>query len=206
MISRSMNSRNCSRGSTSVTGTSMAEILHSVQRVSDIIGEISAASSEQSDGIAQVNVAVNRLDQMTQQNAALVEESTAAAESLKDQARRLSDTVSVFKISGAAPQASAPTRSRTPFKAPPPAPKAPPRAAAIAPPARADKAKQIAAKPAQASAGGMKGIKHEAKPVTAPAAAKPAAPAAKRVGTPPAPAAAARACASSVRRSPRRWR
>ena len=184
-------------------GNTMTEIVASVQRVTDVIGEITAASGEQSDGIAQVNVAVNQLDQMTQQNAALVEQSTAAAESLKDQARRLSDTVSVFKISGAAPQASAPTRSRAPFKAPPPAPKASSRAAAIAPPARADKAKQIAAKPAQASAGGMKGIKHEAKPVTAPAAttaAKPAAPAAKRVGTPPAPAAAKAPAAASASR------
>ncbi len=184
-------------------GNTMTEIVASVQRVTDVIGEITAASGEQSDGIAQVNVAVNQLDQMTQQNAALVEQSTAAAESLKDQARRLSDTVSVFKISGAAPQASAPTRSRAPFKAPPPAPKAPPRAAAIAPPARADKAKQIAAKPAQASAGGLKGIKHEAKPVTAPAAAtaaKPAAPAAKRVGTPPAPAATKAPAAASASR------
>jgi methyl-accepting chemotaxis protein len=172
-------------------GNTMTEIVASVQRVTDVIGEITAASGEQSDGIAQVNVAVNQLDQMTQQNAALVEQSTAAAESLKDQARKLSDTVSVFKISGAAPQASAPTRSRALFKAPPPAPKAPPRAAAIAPPARADTAKKIAAKPAQTSAGGIKGIKHEAKP---------AAPAAKRVGTPPAPAAAKAPAAASASR------
>ena len=67
-------------------GQTMSEIVGSVQRVSDIIGEITAAAGEQSDGIGQVNVAVNQLDQMTQQNAALVEESAAAAESLKDQA------------------------------------------------------------------------------------------------------------------------
>ena len=66
----------------------MNEIVGSVQRVSDIIGEITAAAGEQSDGIGQVNVAVTQLDQMTQQNAALVEESAAAAESLKDQAAR----------------------------------------------------------------------------------------------------------------------
>jgi hypothetical protein len=72
-----------------------------VQRVSDIIGEITAAAGEQSDGIGQVNVAVNQLDQMTQQNAALVEESAAAAESLKDQAARLAQVVQVFRIDAA---------------------------------------------------------------------------------------------------------
>ena len=79
-------------------GSSMLEILNSVQRVSDIIGEISAASTEQSQGIGQVNQSVTQLDQMTQQNAALVEESAAAAESLKDQASRLASAVSAFKL------------------------------------------------------------------------------------------------------------
>ena len=79
-------------------GASMAQIVDAVQRVSDVIGEISAAATEQSDGIRQINQAVNHLDQMTQQNAALVEESAAAAESLKDQASRLSQVVSVFKL------------------------------------------------------------------------------------------------------------
>jgi len=79
-------------------GTSMVEILTSVKRVSDIIGEISAASTEQSQGIGNVNQSVNQLDQMTQQNAALVEESAAAAESLKDQATRLASAVSSFKL------------------------------------------------------------------------------------------------------------
>ena len=69
--------------------------------MSDIIGEITAAAGEQSDGIGQVNVAVNQLDQMTQQNAALVEESTAAAESLKDQANRLAQVIQIFRIDGA---------------------------------------------------------------------------------------------------------
>jgi methyl-accepting chemotaxis protein len=81
-------------------GASMQEILTSVQRVSDIIGEISAASTEQSVGIAQVNRSVNELDQMTQQNAALVEESAAAAESLREQAGRLGQAVSSFKLGG----------------------------------------------------------------------------------------------------------
>ena len=80
-------------------GQTMSEIVGSVQRVSDIIGEITAAAGEQSDGIGQVNVAVNQLDQMTQQNAALVEESAAAAESLKDQASRLAQVVQVFRLS-----------------------------------------------------------------------------------------------------------
>jgi methyl-accepting chemotaxis protein len=79
-------------------GQTMNEIVASVQRVTDIIGEITAAASEQSDGIGQVNTAVTQLDQMTQQNAALVEESAAAAESLKDQAVRLAQVVGTFRI------------------------------------------------------------------------------------------------------------
>ena len=79
-------------------GSTMREIVASVQRVSDIINEITAASSEQSDGIGQINKAVAQLDQMTQQNAALVEQSAAAAESLKEQAASLSHAVSTFKM------------------------------------------------------------------------------------------------------------
>ena len=79
-------------------GSTMREIVASVQRVSDIINEITAASSEQSDGIVQINKAVSQLDQMTQQNAALVEQSAAAAESLKEQAASLSHAVSTFKM------------------------------------------------------------------------------------------------------------
>jgi methyl-accepting chemotaxis protein len=79
-------------------GNSMNEILTSVKRVSDIIGEISAAAAEQSTGIGHVNDSVTQLDQMTQQNAALVEESAAAAESLRDQAGRLAEAVSTFKL------------------------------------------------------------------------------------------------------------
>ena len=81
-------------------GETMGEIVSSVGRVSDLIGEISAASSEQRDGIAQVNQAVNHLDQMTQQNAALVEQSAAAATGLRDQAQRLAEVVSVFNVGG----------------------------------------------------------------------------------------------------------
>ncbi|MFG6441799.1 methyl-accepting chemotaxis protein [Roseateles sp. LKC17W] len=80
-------------------GATMTDIVGSVQRVTDIIGEISAAAAEQSQGIAQVNGTVAELDQMTQQNAALVEESAAAAQSLKEQAVRLAGLVSSFKLS-----------------------------------------------------------------------------------------------------------
>ncbi|MFG6465099.1 methyl-accepting chemotaxis protein [Roseateles sp. BYS87W] len=80
-------------------GSTMTDIVGSVQRVTDIIGEISAAAMEQSQGIAQVNGTVSELDQMTQQNAALVEESAAAAQSLKEQAVRLAGLVSSFKLS-----------------------------------------------------------------------------------------------------------
>jgi len=79
-------------------GSTMGEIVASVQRVTDIIGEITAATSEQSAGIGQVNGAVGNLDQMTQQNAALVEQSAAAAESLKDQAGRLAEAVGRFQL------------------------------------------------------------------------------------------------------------
>ena len=79
-------------------GETMKEIVGSVKRVSDIIGEITAAASEQSEGIGQVNGAVAQLDQMTQQNAALVEESAAAAESLKEQAVKLAQVVATFRL------------------------------------------------------------------------------------------------------------
>ena len=79
-------------------GTTMNEIVSSVQRVSDIIGEISTSASEQSDGIGQVSQSVGQLDQMTQQNAALVEQSAAAAESLKEQASRLTQVLAGFRL------------------------------------------------------------------------------------------------------------
>ncbi|WP_043819408.1 methyl-accepting chemotaxis protein, partial [Rubrivivax gelatinosus] len=79
-------------------GSTMSEIVASVQRVTDIIGEISAASHEQSQGINQVNGSVTELDRMTQQNAALVEEATAAAGSLRQQAGQLAELVSTFRL------------------------------------------------------------------------------------------------------------
>ncbi|MOA08416.1 Methyl-accepting chemotaxis protein III [compost metagenome] len=72
--------------------------MHSVRRVSDLISEITAAAGEQRDGIHQVNQAVSNLDQMTQQNAALVEESSAAATAMSEQAQRLAEVVAVFKV------------------------------------------------------------------------------------------------------------
>jgi methyl-accepting chemotaxis protein len=79
-------------------GATMTEIVASVQRVSDIIGEITTAASEQSQGIGRVNLSVSQLDRMTQQNAALVEQSTAAAESLKSQAQVLRQIVGGFQL------------------------------------------------------------------------------------------------------------
>ena len=88
-------------------GSTMNEIVASVRRVSDIIGEISAATAEQSSGIGQVNGAVSKLDQVTQQNAALVQESAAAADSLNEQALRLGEVVSRFQLGDSAPVATA---------------------------------------------------------------------------------------------------
>jgi methyl-accepting chemotaxis protein len=83
-------------------GQTMNDIVGSVQRVTDIIGEISSAAGEQRDGIGQVNTAVTQLDQMTQQNAALVEQSAAAAESLRGQAATLAQVVGAFRLGAAA--------------------------------------------------------------------------------------------------------
>jgi methyl-accepting chemotaxis protein len=79
-------------------GATMNEIVSSIKRVTDIVGEISAASTEQSAGVGQVSQAVSQMDQATQQNAALVEQSAAAAESLKNQAQQLVQSVAVFKL------------------------------------------------------------------------------------------------------------
>jgi methyl-accepting chemotaxis protein len=81
-------------------GSTMDEIVSQVKRVTDLIGEITAATIEQSGGIEQVNTAVVSLDQTTQQNAALVEQSAAAAASLKDQATKLNEAVGLFKVAG----------------------------------------------------------------------------------------------------------
>jgi methyl-accepting chemotaxis protein len=80
------------------TGATMQEIVTAIRRVTDIMGEINSASTEQSAGVSQVGEAVSQMDQVTQQNAALVEQSAAAAESLKQQARQLVEAVAVFKL------------------------------------------------------------------------------------------------------------
>ncbi|MBG6081697.1 methyl-accepting chemotaxis protein [Rubrivivax gelatinosus] len=104
-------------------GESMTHIVSQVQRVSQLIGEITNATVEQSSGISQVGDAVGQLDQVTQQNAALVEESAAAAESLRIQAARLTELVGVFKLdaaSAAAATAVAAPRPAAPPRTPPP--------------------------------------------------------------------------------------
>ncbi|XQA73612.1 methyl-accepting chemotaxis protein [Xanthomonas sacchari] len=96
-------------------GKTMTEIVTSVQRVTDIMGEISAASQEQSAGIEQVNQTVTQMDESTQQNAALVEEASAAARSMEQQAVELSQAVALFKLdaSVATPVAQAPRHQAT---------------------------------------------------------------------------------------------
>jgi methyl-accepting chemotaxis protein len=92
-------------------GATMEEIVSSVKRVADIMGEITAASQEQRSGIEQVNQAVTQMDEVTQQNAALVEEAAAASEALQEQAIHLAQVVSVFKLSNM-PAAAAAVRIR----------------------------------------------------------------------------------------------
>ena len=107
-------------------GQNMTEIVEGVRRVTDLIGEITASATEQRDGIAQVNVAITNLDQMTQQNAALVEESAAAAGAMRDQTQRLAEVVSVFNVGNSNHSSHttySPTAARRPASAP--APRAP---------------------------------------------------------------------------------
>ncbi len=87
-------------------GVTMEEVVASIKRVTDIMGEISAASNEQALGVAQVGEAVSQMDQTTQQNAALVEEMAAAASSLKGQAQDLVQVVAAFKLEGGPSRAS----------------------------------------------------------------------------------------------------
>jgi methyl-accepting chemotaxis protein-1 (serine sensor receptor) len=105
-------------------GTTMTEVVSSIKRVTDIMGEISAASNEQALGVAQVGEAVTQMDQATQQNAALVEQMAAAASSLKSQAQELVQTVAVFQLDNAPVQraSTAPRPISTPLRKPlPPA-------------------------------------------------------------------------------------
>ncbi|MFG3447923.1 methyl-accepting chemotaxis protein [Stenotrophomonas sp. NPDC047960] len=120
-------------------GATMGEIVASVQRVTDIMAEISAASQEQSAGIEQVNQTVMQMDETTQQNAALVEEATAAARSMEEQAGHLTDAVSLFKLEGqAAPAVAAAPAARHAAPARPRAPAAPVRRAAAREPVLAN--------------------------------------------------------------------
>ncbi|WP_208951677.1 methyl-accepting chemotaxis protein [Rahnella sp. ChDrAdgB13] len=82
-------------------GATMAEVVSSVKNVTDIVGEIAIASNEQSTGIEEINKAINQMDEVTQQNAALVQEASSAAYSLNEQAERLSQAISIFKVSAA---------------------------------------------------------------------------------------------------------
>ncbi|MDD0836992.1 methyl-accepting chemotaxis protein [Curvibacter sp. HBC61] len=115
-------------------GNTMSDIVTSVRRVTDMIGEITAAATEQSAGIAEVNQAVSSLDQMTQQNAALVEQSAAAAQSLREQADQLASVVATFNLGGAVARHSA---SAVPMAAPRRASPAPAPQVAAAPAAKA---------------------------------------------------------------------
>ncbi|AKK67902.1 methyl-accepting chemotaxis protein [Xanthomonas translucens] len=90
-------------------GQTMSEIVSSVQRVTDIMSEIAAASQEQSSGIEQVNQTVTQMDETTQQNAALVEEATAAARSMEEQAGQLTEAVSIFRVEQTPASAPTPT-------------------------------------------------------------------------------------------------
>ncbi|MDP1903680.1 MAG: methyl-accepting chemotaxis protein [Pseudomonadota bacterium] len=122
-------------------GNTMKEIVDAVKRVTDIMGEISAASTEQTQGIEQVNSAIAQMDEVTQQNAALVEEAAAAAESLQDQAAGLTQAVAVFRTAAAAPVVGrnnpAPTRPAARAIAQAPHAPGPVRAMAKASPAAA---------------------------------------------------------------------
>ena len=132
-------------------GTTMQQVVSSIKQVADIMGEIDAASTEQSAGVQQVGEAVSLMDQTTQQNAALVEESAAAAESLRGQARQLVDVVAVFSLRPGDVSASsglAPPRTVAHAKA---SAAVRPRAAALRP-AAAQPKQQAKAEPATADA------------------------------------------------------
>lgn len=97
--------------------TTMRDVVQAVKRVSDIMDEISAASQEQSDGIEQVSQAVTQMDQVTQQNASLVQEASSASASLEEQAQRLEDVVSVFRLPGGASHQALPGTRATATRA-----------------------------------------------------------------------------------------
>jgi methyl-accepting chemotaxis protein len=113
LISDSTNKVEAGSKLVNTAGQTMEEIVSSVKRVTDIMAEISAASQEQSGGIGQVNTAVTQMDQITQQNAALVEEAAAAAKSMEEQTNALSAMVAVFKLNDGA-RTSEPSKTARP--------------------------------------------------------------------------------------------
>ena len=134
-------------------GTTMSEVVSAIRRVTDIMGEITAASAEQSAGIDQVNQAVAQMDQVTQQNAALVEQAAASSASMQEQARALATLVGTFKVDArggesATPAASAKPAPVQPAATPVPARKAPVAAPVPAPVQTAQPLPKAAAKPA----------------------------------------------------------
>ena len=130
-------------------GATMEQVVESIRRVTDIMAEITHASAEQTSGIEQVNQAIVHMDEATQQNAALVEESAAAAASMQDQAAKLAQAVGVFKLDGAAAAAApAPVRARLAQPRPQPALRKP-KAAAAAKPVKPAEAKADAGADAQ---------------------------------------------------------
>ncbi|QGZ62688.1 methyl-accepting chemotaxis protein [Paraburkholderia acidisoli] len=125
-------------------GTTMEEILQAVRRVTDIMGEISAASEEQSGGIEQVNRAVTQMDTVTQQNAALVEEAAAAAASLEEQTRQLQNVLSRWRTGGVLGRGKTPPAAVTAAVAKAPAVSATAPASAAKAPAKRSAAKAVA--------------------------------------------------------------
>jgi len=108
LIETSVNEIRTGSNEAGQVGQATAEVRLAIRRVADIIGEIAAASEEQGRGIEQVNQAVGQIDEVTQQNAALVEQAAAAAQSLEEQANKLNQTVSLFKVTAMADRAPAP--------------------------------------------------------------------------------------------------
>ena len=151
LISASVSSVESGSVQVEQAGQSMQEIVSSVRRVTDLIGEITAASEEQRDGIGQVNQAISNLDQMTQQNAALVEESSAAAVAMREQAQRLAQVVSVFRLAESSAALGA-----TPVHTPVAARREPPLASSSASSTASTTAPAAAAKPVVRSSASMK--------------------------------------------------
>ncbi|WP_300079099.1 methyl-accepting chemotaxis protein [Giesbergeria sp.] len=133
-------------------GQTMQDIVREVQRVTDLISEISASTVEQTSGIGQISAAVAQLDQVTQQNAALVEESAAAADSLNAQAQQLVQAVAVFKLGQHEQRAASQRSASSPAPAPRRAPALPQRSAASSAPKVAARAAPRVAAPPQALA------------------------------------------------------